>query len=124
MLHGMILGVVLELCCVAAVQVPVRSPTRHPVPCLMTSDEPPAANLRKAVKQGLLGALGAADSLLGLSTWKAEKEEERVLDLIAEAESIRIAAAEAKARRSLPQENDDSQRTGCLLYTSPSPRDS
>lgn len=57
--------------------------------------------LRSAVKQGLLGMLGAAEG--SLAGWKEEKEEERVLDLIAEAELTRKAAKEARMRRSLPQ---------------------
>ena len=56
------------------------------------------------LKRGLLGALGKAEDLMGLKEWKNEYEEERVLNLVAEAESIRQEAKRIKAMRSLPAE--------------------
>lgn len=67
----------------------------------------PANPLRAAVKQGLLGVLSVAEG--SLAGWKEEKEEERVLDLIAEAELTRKAAMEARKRRSLPEGVDQAK---------------
>ena len=71
------------------------TPTRH---ASIVANENP---LRKSLKKSLLGALDAADDLLGLSEFKQGEEEQRVLDLIAEAEAMRVAAKAAKARRTL-----------------------
>ena len=78
-------------------------PRARRVACIETNDA--ASSLRQAVKKGLLSALDVAEG--GLAEWKEEKEEERVLDLIAEAERTRAAAQETRMRKSLPQGFDD-----------------
>ena len=67
--------------------------------CIMKEEG--ASGFRATLKSGLLGVLNAAEG--GLAVWKAEKEEERVLDLVADAEDLRRAAMETRKRRSLPQ---------------------
>ena len=57
------------------------------------------------VKTSLLSILEVVEA--PLKVWKQEKEEDRLLDLIAEAEATRSAAATTRRRRSLPAAADD-----------------
>lgn len=71
---------------------------------------------RSRLKEDLLGAIAGAEEALGVAEYREERESDRILSLVAEAEMLRRAAEESRQRRALkPWREDEASSDGAEM---------